>query len=98
MRGSVVMHKFSQKYRFNGSWDTTGMMVVQSINCHNQRYNRSANANDCYEKLGRDLPKNSDEKETQKWLENEQIYSTKVLDNTLLNLQQIPRESGWIGE
>eukprot|EP00957_Ditylum_brightwellii_P022161 1672343-Ditylum_brightwellii.AAC.1 len=83
-RDSTLIHKFAQKYSFKGSWDATGKLVHQAINCLELKQDMIANANNCYEKLGLKLSKDGTEKSTLKLEQYEQDGSHKVLYNTTL--------------
>ena len=48
----IVVHKFAQKYCFKGSWDATGKLITDSINKHECRGERCANAENCSTNLG----------------------------------------------
>ena len=55
--GSQLIHKFGQKYGFKGSWDATCKLVKGQILKDELKFDRCANALDCYLKLNRDLHK-----------------------------------------
>eukprot|EP00957_Ditylum_brightwellii_P113876 8681686-Ditylum_brightwellii.AAC.1 len=56
-RDTTVILKFVQKYKFKGSWDTAGNLIKQTIHRLEMKNVRVTNANDCYEKLGKELTK-----------------------------------------
>ena len=64
---TVLSHKFSQKYRFKGPWDATGKLVKNAIENNERKFERCANAMDCYIKLKRDLSKDGSEKTPVNW-------------------------------
>ena len=79
---SIIVHKFAQKYRFKGPWDATGKLVKQAIQNNELRFERCANAWDCYIKLGRDLSRDGQAERTRKLLEYEHNQDVRVLNNT----------------
>lgn len=54
---TIIVHKLAEKYRFKGSWDATGKIVKERIMNNELKYNRCANAMDCYLKITQDLTK-----------------------------------------
>ena len=66
-RNTTVIHKFAQKYRFEGSWDAAGKLVKQAIHRLEMKNERCANANNCYSKLTKELTKYGSEASTKKW-------------------------------
>ena len=79
---SHLIHKFGQKYRFNGPWDAAGKVVKQRI-LHNEVNNlRCANAWDCYLKLCKQLTKDGTEDLISKLDEYEKNGGVNVLKNT----------------
>ena len=79
---SIIVHKFAQKYRFKGPWDATGKLVKQAIQNNELRFERCANAWDCYIKLGRDLSRDGQAERTRKLLEYEHNQDVRLLNNT----------------
>eukprot|EP00957_Ditylum_brightwellii_P155923 11869026-Ditylum_brightwellii.AAC.1 len=56
-RQTTVLGSSRTIYKFKGSWDTAGNLTKQTIHCLEMKNVRVANANDCYEKLGKELTK-----------------------------------------
>lgn len=81
---STIIHKFAQKFRFKGSWDATGKIVKQRILNNELKYDRCANALDCYQKLSRDLTKDGSDVKAAKLLEYELLNDERVTKNTTL--------------
>ena len=83
--GSRIVHKFAEKYCFKGSWDATGKLVKHTIMKNELKYDRCANANDCYNKLKRDLSSNGlNKKRNQNWIEWENNGNEKLIQKTPL--------------
>ena len=59
---SIITHKFAQKYRFKGSWDTNRELVKSQMFNNEMKYVHYANGLDCYHKLTRDLKKDGTKK------------------------------------
>ena len=87
-RGATIIHKFAQKYRFKGSWDAAGKLVKQAIYRLEMRGDRCANANDCYQRLTKELTRDGNEKKTKKLLEYEENNDKRVLENTTLRTKR----------
>ena len=81
---SIIVHKFAQKYRFKGSWDATGKIVKQQIANNEFKFDRCANAWDCYLKLKRDLTKSGEEKKALDFTRYEVEGDANILKNTTL--------------
>ena len=79
---SVIIHKFAQKFRFKGPWDATGKLVKQAIQNNELRFERCANAWDCYIKMKRDLTRSGQEQKQRKLLEYEREQNILLLNNT----------------
>ena len=56
------MHKFVSKYAFKVSWDATSKIVKFIISQNEFKFDRCANALDCFFKLIRDVNKITNEK------------------------------------
>ena len=65
---SRLIHCFAQKYGFKVLWGTTGKLVKYVIMRNEARFNRFANAIDCYLKLLCDLTKNGTENNPKRWV------------------------------
>ena len=83
-RGTTVIHKFAQKYRFKGSWDAAGKLVKQAINRLEMRGDHCANAHNCYINLTKELTRDGNEAKTRKLLEYEETNDKRVLENKML--------------
>ena len=84
----IITHKFTQKYRFKGSWDATGKIVKQQILQNELKYDRCATALECYKKLTCDLSKDGDDKRTNKLLEYERTGDARMLLNSVYTTQK----------
>ena len=80
---AVIVHKFAQKYRFKGSWDTTGKIVKERILNNELKYERCANEFDCYIKFQIDLARDGNEDKMKKLMQYENNKDARVLDNTI---------------
>ena len=87
-RSTTIIHKFAQKYNFKGSWDATGKLVKQAINRLELKNDRIPNAMACYIKLGQELSRDGEEKETKALLEYEDTGDIRVLENTTFRTQR----------
>ena len=82
-----IVHKSAENFCFKGRWDATGKLVKSTIK-NEMKYDRCANALDCYKKLRRDLSKHGDGARNRKWLEweasgNERVLEKNSFDNKL---------------
>ena len=94
---SVIIHKFAQKFRFKGLWDATGKLVKQAIQNNELRFERCANAWDCYIKMKRDLIRSGQERKQQKRrLNMRAMRPNKVPINVGIHGNQLkPKEFGF---
>ena len=82
--GSRLIHKFGQKYGFKGSWDATGKLVKGQILKNELKFDRCANALDCYLKLNRDLYKDGTGETNKKWSLWEKNGDERIIQKTNL--------------
>eukprot|EP00957_Ditylum_brightwellii_P171019 13018712-Ditylum_brightwellii.AAC.1 len=80
----TVVHKFSQKYGFKGSWDDAGKLVKQRVECLELKGKQIANTCNFYAKLCKEPMKDGSQEEYVKLFDYEQNCNNKVLENTLL--------------
>jgi len=89
----TITHKFAQKYRFKGSWDATGKLIKKRILNNEFKFDRCADAFDCYKKLSRNqfqygLAKDGSELKYEKLKEYEEQGDARVLKNTGLTTRR----------
>ena len=85
---SRVVQKFAEKFCFKGSWDATGKLIKWAILKNEKKFNRCANALDCYYKLKRDLSKDGQCESNEKWLEWERNGDERILNNRPLRTRR----------
>jgi len=88
VNGSRLIHKFAQKYGFKGPWDATGKLIKGAILRNEMKYDRCADARDCYLKLKRDLTKEGTEKKCKDWSNWEKDGNERILKNTTFTTQR----------
>ena len=81
---SRVIQKFAEKFCFKGSWDATGKLIKHAILKNEKKFDRCANALDCYYKLKRDLNKDGQRESDKMWLEWERNGDERIINNTPL--------------
>jgi len=81
---SRIVQKFAEKFCFKGSWDATGKLIKYAILKNEMKFDRCANALDCYYKLKRDLNKDGQRKSDKMWLEWEKNGDERIINNTPL--------------
>lgn len=85
---SRIVQKFAEKYCFKGSWDATGKLIKWAILKNEKKFDRCANALDCYYKLKRDLSKDGECESNKIWLEWEMNGDERILNNTPLRTRR----------
>lgn len=85
---SRVIQMFAEKFCFKGSWDATGKLVKYAILKNEKKFDRCANAFDCYYKLKRDLHKDGQQESNKMWLELERNGDECIINNTPLRTKR----------
>ena len=78
---SVIVHKFAQKYRFKGLWDTAGKIFKEAILNSEIWYEQCTHAFECYTKMKQHLSRNVEENSTHKVLDYEVQQDDQVVQN-----------------